>query len=229
MITCLLELHENNAIVVYSPLLAQQIPASRAANAFNVFQRGMHQFEIVRLCALWDSVAPDKENIPTVVELINDLEIIETLAGETASHWKEQGGWVTNLPDDPELRAVTIEARQLSNEEFGERQAQRARAELRRAIDDARALVASPKHASIMNMRDKHLAHSLSTTRREKAGPIAPMKYGDERRVLSASLAIAQPIFCWVNGKSFDFDDSRRIDRENAKSLWEACTFDIKR
>jgi bifunctional non-homologous end joining protein LigD len=38
-----------------APLLSSQIPQSFAANAFNVFQRSMHQFEIVRLCVLWDS------------------------------------------------------------------------------------------------------------------------------------------------------------------------------
>jgi hypothetical protein len=32
----------------------------------------MHQFEIVRLCALWDGADAEKENIPTVIELIND-------------------------------------------------------------------------------------------------------------------------------------------------------------
>jgi hypothetical protein len=52
----LLELHENNAIISYSPKLSSQIPASRAANAFNVFQRGLYQFEIIHLCALWDEL-----------------------------------------------------------------------------------------------------------------------------------------------------------------------------
>jgi hypothetical protein len=59
----LLELHENNAIVLYSPTLSRQIPTSRAANAFNVFQQGLHQIEIVRLCALWDTPDLAKENI----------------------------------------------------------------------------------------------------------------------------------------------------------------------
>src|SRR3954467_6281814 len=61
-----LELHANNSFVVYSPLLADQIPYSFAAHAFTVFQRSMYQIEIVRLCAIWDSVDLDKENIPTV-------------------------------------------------------------------------------------------------------------------------------------------------------------------
>jgi hypothetical protein len=56
----LLELHENNVFIVYSPGLSSQIPESFAANAFNVFQRGCHQFEIVRLCALWDNPEAEK-------------------------------------------------------------------------------------------------------------------------------------------------------------------------
>jgi hypothetical protein len=35
------ELHANNSFVVFSPLLASQIPRSYAANAFNVFQRSL--------------------------------------------------------------------------------------------------------------------------------------------------------------------------------------------
>ena len=73
--------------MVYSPILSSQIPPSFAANAFNVFQRGMHQFEIVRLCALWDGADAAKENIPTVVELIDDSAIIDILADETRQHW----------------------------------------------------------------------------------------------------------------------------------------------
>ena len=69
-----LELHANNADVVYSSVLSSQIPTSYAANAFNVFQRSMHQIAVVRLCALWDGVDADKENIPTV--------------GSSAGRWK---------------------------------------------------------------------------------------------------------------------------------------------
>jgi hypothetical protein len=80
-----------------------------------------------------------------------------------------------------------------------------------------------------MNLLDKHLARSLSRTRREQKGSIAPMKYGDERHLLNASLPIVEALYCRVNGKSFSFEDSRQIDRKNAKALWEACTFKIAR
>jgi hypothetical protein len=225
----LLELHENNSIILYSPTLSAQIPRSFAANAFNVFQRGLHQFEIVRLCALWDRPELDKENIPTVIELINHPDVIDSLARETAAHWEGIGTQMIHSSDDPELQALAEQALLRSNEEFGAEQAQKARDQLLAAITDARSIMISPKYASIMNLRDKHLAHSLSRTRREqKVGALPPMKYGDEREILNASLPIVESLYCWVNGTSFSFEDSRGIDRKNAKALWDNCTFDIK-
>jgi hypothetical protein len=53
------------------------------------------------------------------------------------------------------------------------------------------------------------------------------MKYGDERDVLNAKIAIVEALYCWVNGSGLSFQDSRDIDRENAKALWEACKFTI--
>jgi AbiU2 len=223
----LLELHENNAIVLYSPALSSQIPTSYAANAFNVFQRGLHQFEIVRLCALWDRAELDKENIPTIIELIDHNDVIESLVQETASHWHGDVGAILNPSDDPDLHALEIDALKLSNESFGNEQAQKARIELHKAINDSRAILNSPRLQGIMNLRDKHLAHSLSHMRREKAGPIAPMKYGDEREVLNATLPIVEALYCWVNGRSFSFEDSRDIDRGNAEALWKVCSFNI--
>jgi hypothetical protein len=62
------------------------------------------------------------------------------------------------------------------------------------------------------------LAHSLSETRREKkTGPVPPMKYGDERKTLLASLPIVEALHCWVSGKSFSFANSQEIDRNNAR------------
>jgi hypothetical protein len=221
----LLELHENNAIIFYSPTLSSQIPVSYAANAFNVFRRGLHQFELVRLCALWDSADPDKENIPTIIELINQPDVIEAFAQETLSHWNGIGGHI--IEEDAELHAQATEALERSNKQFGEEQAQKARNDLRRVIGEARQMLTSSKLAGIMNIRDKHLAHSLSQTRREQKAAIEPMKYGDEREVLETSLPIVEVLYCWVNGRSFSFQDSRNIDRKNAEALWTRCRFEI--
>jgi len=206
-----IELHANNSFVVFSPVLASQIPRSYAANAFNVFQLSMRQIEIVRLCAIWDGVDVDKENIPTVVKLIDDDEIIEMLAEETRRHW------VPNPSKAPDIAAIELQ--------FADEQGSKARAELRQAIGDARAVLSSPRLASIMNIRDKHLAHSLETTRREKNGPVQPMKYGDETELLNESISIVERLYCWVNGTSFSIEDSQKIDQKNAEALWTGCKF----
>ena len=213
----LLALHENNAIIVYCDTLSSQIRYSRAGNAFNVFRGGLHQFEIVRLCALWDGAGAHKENIPTIIELIDDVEVIEALAQETVG--QQRSG--IDPSEDPWVVAY--------NEEFSQKQAQKARDELGKAIADARTISGSPKLASIMNLRHKHLAHSLSKTNLEKAGPLPPMKYGDEREILLGSLPIVQALHCWVNGTSFSFANSQEIARNNAEALWTRCTFDIRR
>src|SRR5262249_4721809 len=153
---------------------------------------------------LWDSAELEKENIPTIIELIDHPDVIEALAQETASHWQDK--------DD---------------QQFAQEEAQQARDDLRKAIDDSRAIIASGRHASIMDLRNKLRAHSLSKTRREKKVPLHPMKYGDDRQMLDASLPIVEALYCWVNGNSLSFEDSRKIDRENARALWEACRFTI--
>jgi hypothetical protein len=224
------ELHANNSFVVYSGTLASQIPESFAANAFIVFQRSMHQIEIVRLCALWDSPDPEKENIPTVVELIDDDEIVDMLADENRPHWNDvEGNIFINPSDDPETIEAVRQAAKQSNREFGDEQAAKAKAQLKQAIADARALRSSGRLASVMNVRDKHLAHSLTTTRREKRGPIQSMKYGDETELLNASFPIIEYLYCWVNGKSFSIANSQAIDQENAAALWNGCTFSVLR
>lgn len=223
----LLELHENNRITLYSDTLSAQIPKSFAANAFNVFQQALHQFEIVRLCALWDGPDPDGETIPTVAALIDHPDVIESLAQETLSHWRDIPTHKLNPSSDPELRAIEEDGMQRVNLAFGEEQAQRARDDLRQAIADADTLFRSPQLQSIRNLRHKHLAHSLSQTRLERIGPVALMKYGDEQDVLEASIPIVENLYCWVNGCSFSFEESQQIDRKHAEALWKGCKFDV--
>ena len=58
-----------------------------------------------------------------------------------------------------------------------------------------------------------------------RSAPITPMQYGDEGKLIDQSCPIIEQLFCWVNGKSFSIENSRRIDDENAKALWHACKF----
>lgn len=221
-----LELHANNVFVVYSPALSAQIPPSYAASAFNVFRQSMHQIEIVRLCALWDSADAEKDNIPTIIKLIDDHVIVETLADEPRRFWPDSGGGgLFNPSDDPAVKSIEQDALRTSNIQFGNDQAEKAKTELDQAITDAGAILGTTRLKAVMNLRDKHLAHNLSSTRREKHGPVDPVKYGDETALLNETIPIVERLFCWITGKSFTIADSQEIDRENAASLWNGCKF----
>ena len=80
-------LRENNAIVLYSDVLSSQISGSRAVEAFKIFRSGLHLFEIIRLCTIWDKPAEAAESIPTIVELIDDTDVNAAFAHETQSKW----------------------------------------------------------------------------------------------------------------------------------------------
>jgi AbiU2 len=226
----ILALHANNKIITYSPTLVSQIPTSFAASAFNVFQRGMLQIEIIRLCALWDGVDLAKENIPTVIELVDKPDIIDALADETRSHWhKLPPPHVINPSDDPEIAKIEEEVGIASNVQFGNEQAVKSKAELTEAIASARAVLTSAQFNSVMNIRDKHLAHSLERTRREQTVDVQRMKYGDETALIGVSIPIIERLRCWVNGAGFNLADSQRIDDKNAQALWHGCTFKVLR
>jgi hypothetical protein len=228
----LIELHANNEYAVYSSTLSSQIPKSYAANAFFVFQRSMYQLEIVRLCALWDSADLKKENITTVIELIDDDEIIQLLAGEAALPWTTgDPGQISiiNPTSNAVLDAKIAEAARDSDELFGIAQSIRARSELRETIASAREIAQSEQLKSLMNARHKHIAHSLTETKLERRGPIVPIKIGDETNLIERSIPIVERLYCWVNGTSFSIRESQRIDQDNAEALWKGCTFSVLR
>ena len=221
----ILALHENNAIIVYSNKLAKQIPQSLGANAFNTFQQSMHRYEIVRICALWDSADPAKENISTIIQLIKSDAVIKRLGLEMERFWGGFDGSILNPSADPELAQIERLAFKASEQAFGKKQGAKVRQKLRGAISLFDKTHRSPKVLALHNLRDKRLAHLLSHTRREKHGPIDAVKYGDESKLLDVSVRVVEALYLGVCGTSFNFGDSRRIDRKYAKALWGACTF----
>jgi AbiU2 len=154
----LIQFDANNEIVLYSNALSSQIPTSYAANTFNAFVRALGRYEIVRLCALWDSADIDKENIPIIIELVDNPDVINALAEEMRSHWQSKGGVLfTSEDDDPQIIAEATKLAQRSDEQFGEKQAAAARNDLQSAILKVRDVLKSERLAGIMNLRDKHL------------------------------------------------------------------------
>jgi hypothetical protein len=221
----LLDIRENNGVVVYSDQLSKQIPRSYAANAFNVFREAMHQIEIVRLSALWDQAQIENETILTVIELVDNEEVIKALGENARAQY-------VSIPEamnpKEKVEETTLQFLKEINRKRGEERANNAIAGLRKAIADARATKSSAQLRSIRNLRNKHVAHYLTQTVAEKSGEIiAPMKVGDEKPLLVASLKIIELLYCWVNGVGISFEQSQKIDKKCAEELWSGCKFDI--
>ena len=199
----LIDLHENNALVVYSPLLASQIPKSFAARAFGVVQGSMLYLEIVRLCALWDK--PDMANfsIPTVVELADDDDFQRVLLNRM----------------EPQFRDFP--------EQIGQREAENTVQRLREAIAAARYMEKSEKLRSAKNLRNKHLTHLLKQTREERKRAVAPSKHGDEKDLLEETIKIVDGLMLGIKGVDCGWQNSRRIASKNAQALWAGCKIEV--
>jgi len=221
----LIAIHENNALITYSPLLSVQIPKSHAANAFNVVQESIHFYEIVRLCTFWDGLDHDKSNIPTVVELVNNDEICKKVFDETKAHWTNIGTSHVDPDSDAATRAQVEKLVRASNEDFGHSEAEMAIERLRSSIKSARWTKHSRKLTNVMNMRDKHLAHQLEKTRAEGKGTVKPMKYGDEKDLLEKTIQVVGGLHLSINGADFDFSESTKIAQKRANALWSSCKF----
>ena len=195
-------IHEANRFIVYSDGLAGQIPRSRAANAFNVFQDSSLLFELMRLTVLWDRNT-DTKSIPCVV------------------HHLRVPGVLANLKE--------VQEPSPGESEFHRRLRQRAFERLLRAIAWAERLQESQRMISLMNFRDKNLAHALEQTRREKKGQvIPPPKYGAEGSILIRSVVIVDAFHRCLNGSEFDWQGSVQIAQRNAEELWSRCRFDFE-
>jgi hypothetical protein len=213
-ISALLAMAEHNALIVYSPMLSGQIPPSTAGHAFNVFQKAMHGYEIVQLCALWDK--PDAtlahNSIPAVHALIDDEAVMYQLVENVRRFW----------PDLPVDDVLADYHRQTGDEEAG-----KALAALSQLRDEIPAILSSKLYVSVKNMRDRYLAHALDETRAEKRGQVAPMRYGDERELLQRTTEIIETLYLWVKGTHFDLAENRELQAKYALALWGRCRFDI--
>jgi len=222
-----LALHENNEIVLYTDILASKISESFAAQAFNLMQDSLFRYSVIRLCTIWDNRDLEYESISTVVDLIDNHDVILELMRETCSQWAGQSVHVHNLPAQAELAEAVMQLAQDSEGSFGRQQGIQAGRALRRAIASARAVLSSEELKVMRRLRDKHLAHALNETREEKrSGPIRQMKFREETQLLEKTIFIARELYCWVNGASFDFEASRKIHRKQSEALWKGCTFD---
>ncbi len=190
---------ETNRIIIYSPAIARQIPRSYAANAFNLLQWVMLNYEILRLCALWDRGATDRESILAMVDLV----------------------------DDPAVSAViSMKLCKSENTAAPNEYVRRQLARLAKAIRVARKVSRAGFRGALVAFRDERLAHSL-TPPTSPAGATPAPKYGYERRLLRASVAVVDAFNGALRNSSFAFDMSFESSKRNAEAFWFSAKFAV--
>ena len=223
-------MHEANALIIYSQQLSGQIPRSRAAHAFNQFQRSMHLFEIIRLCAIWDKPSEDRESIPTIIALLDDPALIDQLAREAyAFHSNEASSDGFNRDDNAQQTSGKSWWRQ-DRQSVARQVEEGIRQKLSFAIEEAAKIQKSLRLKALMDFRHRNIAHNLDLPEPDMKldASVAKVKYGDEGIILKNTVAVADALHHGLNETAFDWNGSREIARMNARALWDSCTFQIQ-
>lgn len=183
-------------------------------------------FELVRLCAMWDSAREDRESAPTIYALINKTEIIEKIVNDRyASFANEAFPHDLTPTTDPHIQKLKDEWWESTRAERADEEAGRTRAQLTEAIERIDKMRASPVLRAMRDFRDEHIAHNLDPNR-SSAGGQRP-RYGEERTLLKETVKVADLLHRALNDTSFMWLDARRQARRNALALWTRCTFSI--
>jgi hypothetical protein len=207
-ISNIINLNEQNKIIVHSDILSKQIPISYAANSFNLFQKSIQLYEIIRLCALWDCAAEDRVSIPTIVALIDDDDVMSILRQNTASNWTKN-----------EL---------INHTQFGAEQAEKASRGLKRTIKYAKIVTKSNKFELIKDFRDIHIAHNLSLSNKENAGiDTKNPTIASVETLYGITLKLSNYLHIGINNAGYTFDASKEMYRSHAELLWTGCTFKV--
>lgn len=205
-VNALISLHESNRILVYSDRISGQVPRSYAAHTFNIISQASHFYEIARHCALWDKSSNDRESIPSFASLAEGLrtEILRRIE----SDWRTPPAHHPHLYDDS-LRE--------------------AKAEFLRTLDIAQRLERSRFVTRLRDFRDKHIAHSLSDDADIKRGKVrVSPKYGEERFLLMASIAIVRRFRLAAVGGDYAFASMIEQTKRNAEEFWGGCSLSIR-
>lgn len=220
-------IHETNRIVVHSPKLSEQIPRSHAAHAFNQLQDSLHFSELLRLTALWDRFGDDRESIPSIVDFIDDPKIINKIAQETHQYFVTQP-IAKDLTDEENAEIAKIIQENLEDykKNRAEKDAALVRERLAEAIKSSRDVQGRLNVRALIDFRHSRLAHNLDPN---LPSQIAHFKHGDEVGLLAETVKIADLLHLGINGTSFNWDDARKIARNNAEALWHGCTFNVLR
>jgi hypothetical protein len=207
-------------IVMFSPLLAEQVGRSYAAHAFNTFQQALFESVIIRLLALWEKPQKTEESLtnsfPAVVSLISRAEVRELVHSSCLNRmcdkWRNLGG-LSEITLD---KIKTVESARVAD---------KAMNKLTELINEIRGQEACPEKEALENFRHKHIAHLIEQTRLEvkRGSPIPFPKCEAVDNLLCKSLRVHSELSSVVLGVQVFWEPWIESCDRNAAFLWKGC------
>jgi hypothetical protein len=216
--------HETNQIVLYSPLIADQVPRSYAAHAFAALQRSLLLNQLVRLSAIWDGYGDDRESIPVIARLLDDKDVQAEAVEAVRSRWRRLEPHATD--DTASGEDLRRWARNAVNEEADERADEAAKALpdlVERILDYARSDIV----LGLRDYRNQFIAHNLDRQSLDRAADVATPRHGDEAEILDKTIEIVDLLYVYLHGTSFVWDRARDLAHKCASDFWGTCRFEV--
>jgi len=218
--------NENTKWVFYSPHLADQIPLSHAANAFNELQRTLLFYSVVRACALFDRSAKDRVSLHTVIDAFPNNRAVKEVARERKlSHVNQSEPRMWTDEDDEEILDMLRRHWKMDRERRGELAEKLTYKQVRIAkkiiVRAERKFIA--KH--LRPFRNHHIAHNLSSEARD--GKTLKFVLGMEQRAIEHAKCAVDLLHQALNGVGFDWEGLEEIQTRNAKEFWSNLTFNL--
>jgi AbiU2 len=193
--------HELNAHFQYSRDFVLRVNRSFASNSYIVIQNELMASELIGVCRIWDKSDPDSFSLPSIVALAEAGDVREALENEVAS------GSCYNLKAE-HARARNEKWITLSNRVKQTRE--------------------SDRYLRTVNHRNKHLAHLLEVTQREKSGKIeaeTAVRYGDEKFLLDEAKHCITELFSLVQDGYINLDSYTDQHTRHAKLFADSAKF----
>ncbi|HRJ69499.1 MAG TPA: hypothetical protein PK812_07815 [Beijerinckiaceae bacterium] len=217
---------ESNRKLIFSDVIASQISTSLASNTFNILRDSQYRFEIIRLCALWDSARSDRESISTIAALVDSLEAQELVANEARSQRTSMGDGTIFGSHNEAFREYIIQSAREDAKVEGDKWAIRASLQIRRACQHVQKIQLSRRLNALRDLRDHRIAHTLADTARRRS-PGFRLRYRDSFSILRLSCRIIELFNLSLCGVCYKLEDVRKLHEENARLFWDGITVNV--
>jgi hypothetical protein len=192
-------LRESNRVLLKNRLAAQ-IPQSQAANCYNALIESQLKFETLLLASLWDKSAKERNSIPSILELVEDVAV------------------------QAKLRKNAEEQYQLAYPIFRQEEVAKFNTRIDKAFNLSRTTQGMPEFDNLLNFRNFEIAHSIT-----KSSPMIDLtSIRLAEPFWDQTIECVNSLYGAICLSGFDFEGAKTIQSLSALEFWNNLDFKIE-